>query len=250
HVPLRDTRRDRRAREKGHDRVPADRARDRHRLTAGRVLQEVLAPVLAALDQEERRRVRLADHTAVDPDVHDARVGIARDDRGEGVDIPAPLEVVPLGNGELRLVDGPPAHDELLDGAGRHAPRRDRLAVLLHHMLHERRVRRVLPEAEGPGPPRGATNASVCDPTVKRTPAASTSDRSRSRPGRRRTSAYQRATGGTSHTATVTVPIPVTPFGWAVSRGTRSSRGVSSWIRNGATPRWAPRGIESTHRSW
>src|SRR5213593_2194411 len=113
------------------------------------------SPVLAALDQEERRRVRLADHATVDPDVHDARVGIARDDRGEGVDVPAPLEVVPLRNGELRLVDVPPAHDDLLDGAGRHAPRRDRLAVFLHHVLHERRVRRVLPEAEGlrePGP--------------------------------------------------------------------------------------------------
>src|SRR5207245_2096488 len=213
------------------------------------------------------------------------------------------------------LVDVPPAHDDLLDGAGRHAPRRDRLAVLPHHVLHERRVRRVLPEAEGlrepgaaaepareepraaprrvaldvleeergallledaagdgseltvpvhlgrdpaqlallleprdppaqvrerhqatrvrraprvfagsrvpgvgprnvaaygeapratshsasgPARPRGATKSSVCDPTAKRTPAPSISGRSRSRPGRRRTSAYQRATGGTS----------------------------------------------------
>src|SRR5207247_8551337 len=102
-----------------------------------------------------RVRTRPAELFAVSCSECETRAGIARAARGGGADVPAHFEAVPLRTWELRLVDVPPAHDDLLDGAGRHAPRRDRLAVFLHHVLHERRVRRVLPEAEGlrqPGP--------------------------------------------------------------------------------------------------
>src|SRR5262249_25032811 len=88
-----------------------------------------------------------------------------------------------------------------------------------------------LPEAAG------ATKSRVGGPMTKRWPTPRSSSLTMRWPGLPSTFVYQPATRPTSSTATVTVPMPVTPLAWRVCRGTRCSRGVSSWIRNGATPR-------------
>src|SRR5437870_7452542 len=148
HVPLADAGRDRRARQERHDRIPADHAGHRHRLSARRVFQEVLAPVLAALDEQERRGVLLADHAAIDADVHRARLRIARDDPRERVDVASALKVVPLRDRKLRLVDVVAANDHFLDGPGRDDPRWDRLSIELHDVLDQVPVGHVLGIAE------------------------------------------------------------------------------------------------------
>jgi len=104
---------------------------------AGSPLDEVRAPVLPALDEEERRRILAADHSTIDADVHHARVRIPRHDAGERVDVAPAFEVMPLRDWKLRLVDGIAPDDDLL-----HRPRCDhdwsnRLAVLLHNVLDE-----------------------------------------------------------------------------------------------------------------
>ena len=58
-----------------------------------------------------------ADHPAVDAHVHDARVGVAGHDARERVDVAPPFEIVPPGDGELRLVDRGAAEDDVLHRA-------------------------------------------------------------------------------------------------------------------------------------
>ena len=163
-VPLADAGGDGRAGEERHDGVPADDAGDRHGLAAGGVLEEVLPPVLAALDQEERRRVRPADHAAVDAHVHHAGVRVAGDDAGKGVDVAAALEVVPPGDGELRLVDLGAAEDDVLHRSAAEDPRRHHFPVLLHHILDQLRVRGVRWEAERQGHPAPVAEAAGEEP--------------------------------------------------------------------------------------
>src|SRR4030095_10635420 len=114
-----------------------------------RVLQEMLAPVLTALDEQERGRVLLPDHAAVDPDVHHAGLRVARDDAREGVDIPPTLEVMPLRDRKLRLIDVLAPDHDVLDRARRDDPRRDRLAVGLHDVLDQLAIGDVLGKPEG-----------------------------------------------------------------------------------------------------
>ena len=148
HGELRHAGRQRAAAEEAHDRIPADDAGHRHLLAAVGVLGEVLAPVLAALDQERRDRVLLADHAAIDAGVLHAGVRILGHDAGVGVDVAPAFEVVPLGHRELEQVDVLALDDVLLHGPGRHHHGLDLLAVLLHHVLDDLVVRRVLGEAQ------------------------------------------------------------------------------------------------------
>ena len=106
------------------------------------------APVLAALDQQKRRGVLSADHPAIDADVHHARVGIARDDARERVDVAPALAEIPLGDGKFGLIHGVAADDHFLHRPRRHHARGNRLAVLLHDVLHQLGVADVLGEAE------------------------------------------------------------------------------------------------------
>src|SRR3972149_956795 len=54
----------------------------------------------------------------------------------------------PREAGELGLVDGRAAHDDVLHGPGAHDPRRHRLAVLPHDVLDQLGVRDVFREPE------------------------------------------------------------------------------------------------------
>src|SRR5687767_4591336 len=151
HVPFAHAGRYRRASEERHDRIPADDARDRHRLATLGILQEVIAPVLAALDQEERSRVGLADHAAVDADVLDASLGIARDDAGERMDVASTLAMQPLRDRELVLVDVLATNDDVLHGTGAHDDRVDPLAILLHAVADDLAIADIFwkPERDG-----------------------------------------------------------------------------------------------------
>src|SRR2546426_9315497 len=60
-----------------------------------------------------------------------------------------PLEIVPLRDRKLRLVDGLAGDDHVLDRPGRDDPRGDRLAVRLHDVLDHLAVGRVRGESEG-----------------------------------------------------------------------------------------------------
>src|SRR2546428_1812914 len=148
HVPLADSGQDRRYGEERNDGVPADDAGHGHGLATLGVLDEVVTPVLAALHEQHRRRVLLADHAAVDPGVHHARVGVAGPDRRERVNVAPALFEVPLRDRELGLIDAIAPLDVLLHRAGANDDGRNLLAILLHHVLHELAVRHVLGKAE------------------------------------------------------------------------------------------------------
>src|SRR5262249_24467425 len=75
----------------------------------------------------------------------------------------------------------------------------------------------------------GEMRSNVGGPATKRWPPPPRSSLTMRWPGRPSTRRYQPATRSTSSTATVTLPMPVTPLACCVCRGTRSVRGVSSW---------------------
>ncbi len=104
--------------------------------------------MLTALDQEKWRRVLLADHPAVDADVHDAGLRIAGDDARERVDVAPALEVVPARDRELGLVHVAAADDHLFHRPLGDEPRWNRLAVFLHDVLDQIAVGDVAREPE------------------------------------------------------------------------------------------------------
>src|SRR5262249_50563929 len=114
-VPLADPSRYGRSCQKRHDRIPADDACNRHRLLTRRPLHEMGAPVLAALDEEEWRSILLADHTAIDADIHHAGVRVSGYDARESVDVAPPFQIVPSGDGEFGLINGLAGNDDLFD---------------------------------------------------------------------------------------------------------------------------------------
>ncbi len=126
-----------------------------------RPFHEVGAPVLTALDEKKRGRVRMPNHPAVDADVRDARLRIAGDDAGERVDVAPTLQVVPLGNGELCLVDCRSPQHDVLHRPCLHENGRDRLTVFLHYVLHQLAVGHVAREAKSQGQPGSAPNPPV-----------------------------------------------------------------------------------------
>src|SRR5207253_1854036 len=70
------------------------------------------------------------------------------DDPGERVDVAPALEVMPLRDRKLRLVDVRAADDHFLDGPGRDGLRGDRLPIELHDVLDQVAVGHVLGIAE------------------------------------------------------------------------------------------------------
>ena len=148
HIPLAYPGHDRRSRQERHDGIPADHTSDRHGLFARGPLGKMRTPMLAAFDEKKRRSILVADHPPVDTDVHHPRLRISRHDAGEGMDVAAAFEVLPLGDGKFSLVDGIAAHDDLLHRPRFDDDRRDRLAVFLHHVLNEVTIGDVAGKAE------------------------------------------------------------------------------------------------------
>ena len=65
------------------------------------------------------------------------------------MDVAAALEVVPLRNGELRLVDGLATYDNALHRSGADDHWGDRLAVFLHRVLDKFAIGGIARKTEG-----------------------------------------------------------------------------------------------------
>src|SRR5262245_6050675 len=121
----------------------------------------MLAPVLAAQNQQRRDRVLAPDHAAIDADVLHAGVRVLGDDAGISVDVAPALQVVPFRHREFEQVDRIALDDVLLDRPGRDPHRRDALAVLFHHVLDDLAVAGALREAQRQRQPLARADAAA-----------------------------------------------------------------------------------------
>ena len=117
--------RHRRAGDEAERRLPADRDCNRHFLVALLLPRsDVMADMLGAPHQD-RNVVLVADHAAIDADIHHIGVGILGDDAAVSHDVAAAVEPVPLRHRQLVEIDVIAFDDVLLDRTGRDDFRRN-----------------------------------------------------------------------------------------------------------------------------